>query len=429
MLHMALDIRVHARKFARAVKSLAMAMLAILLSACSQDRDGLVLLIPGGAMKEAAAEAVAEFERDHPGTKVEVVTTPGRDYYVKSLTMLAGRAQVDLLWMGQGFGIFAGRGALLDLDPLIAADPAFALSRYHPEAVDWYRYEGGLYGIPYGIDLLGIAYNRDLFAASDVPEPRADWALDELIDTARKLTRRDPGTGRTLIAGMGFLELDLRLYGLTLLDKAHEYFALNTERGLAWLQENVNLIQRERLLQRGGAIETMNRLESFINGQVAMIEFAPWDLAEMQRRATFRWDVAGIPIGRDGQRTAWASSSGFCIPRNSRHPELAWELLKRLTGERFQRKLFHATMPAMPALSLDFIAAHPQPSRLSEMVALQQRMQPNARIPLFQEVDAEWTYWKDQALLGKLAPEKALEEAQSHIDRILRLHREGKGQP
>lgn len=399
------------------------------LTGCQpQERNTLVLLIPGGSMRTAVAGAVAEFESEHPGIRVEVVTTPGRDYYVKSLTMLAGRAQVDLLWMGQGFGIFAGRNALLDLSPFAEHDPAFSLQSYHPQVTSWYRYRDRLYGIPYGVDLLGVAYNRDLFKAAGIPEPKADWTLEEMLDMARRLTRIDSRTGRTLVAGLGFLELDPRYYGLSLLDDDGERFALNTETGREWLQRNVDLILKERILQRGTDLESMNRLEAFINGQVAMIEFAPWDLQEVNRRALFDWDVVGIPIGHDGMRTAWASSSGFCIPRASQKPELAWELLKKLTGEAFQRQVFTSTMPALPALSGEFLAANPQPSRLAEMVALQQRMQPNARIPVFQEVDAEWTYWRDQALLGKLPVPEALAQAQSHIDRILRLHREGRGE-
>lgn len=48
-----------------------------------------------------------------------------------------------------------------------------------------------------------------------------------------------------------------------------------------------------------------------------------------------------------------------------------------------------------------------------------------APIAPFQEVEAEWMYWRDQALLEKIPPEKALREAESHINRILDLHAEG----
>lgn len=385
----------------------------------------LVLLTPGGATRGAVEAAVAEFVAEYPGVRVQVVNTPGRDYYVKSLTMLAGRAQVDVLWMGQGFGIFAGRGALLDLNPWIREDTAFDLSAYNAQVVDWYRQGDGLYGIPYGVDVLAIAYNQDLFDAAGVPYPSSDWTLKELLAAARQLSRWDARTRRTEVAGLGFLNLDYRYYGLSFLSEEPHRFALNTGTGREWLQRNVDLIYEERILQRGTDLESIDRLTGFLNQQVAMIEIATWDIAEMRNRAMFRWDIVAVPTGRSGGRIGWASSAGFCIARNTRHPELAWTLLKRLSGEPFQRSMLQATIPTLEALSAEYLQAHPAPpEHLAELVKMVDHAQPDARIAAFQEVEAEWMYWRDQALLRRISVEEALKEAESNINRILDLHRE-----
>lgn len=399
--------------------------MALLLAAGCQrnDRDGLVLLTPGGALRAAVQAAVAEFEREHPGVRVRVVSTPGKDYYVKSLTMLAGRAPVDVLWMGQGFGVFAGRGALRDLTPLMQRDAEFDLSAYLPQVVDWYRQGNGLYGIPSGIETTVIAYNQDLFDAAGEPYPAPDWTVEDMLAAAERLTRFDPHSRRIQVAGLGMKNLGYQYYGLDLLTGDHRRFALNTEAGREHLRQNVELIGK-RILQKGGEFESLDRLAGFLSGRVAMMDVTASNIAELHDRVLFRWDVVAMPIGKTGKRLGWASSSGYCIARNSKHPELAWELLKKLTDARLQKEkaALAITIPTITALHEDYLKAHPAPpAHVGEVLKMLDHMQPSPRIAAFQEAEGEWGYWRDLALLQKIPVEKALNEAESHINRILDL--------
>ncbi len=405
-------------------------LLLLLLPACRKaSPPHLVVLSPGGAAGKAVEQIVEEFRRENPGVEVQIVSTPGRDYYVKSLTMLAGKAHVDILWLGQGFGMFAGRQALLDLSPLIQDDPAFSFRHYHPAVVDWYRYRNALYSLPYGIDVQVIAYNKDLFDAAGVAYPTPDWTLDEMLEKAKALTRYQRGRGRTEVAGLGFLDLDYRYDGLSLLSEDHTRFGLNNEAGKAWMNRNLALIHRERILQRGSDMASMDRLSAFLNQQVAMIEFTPWDVQETYHRAPFRWDIVAVPTGREGKRKGWASSAGFGIARNCRQPRLAWALLKELTGPAFQRAMLKTTIPASSALHGEYLAANAAPpEHLSEFLRMLDFMDPNPRITAFTEVEAEWVYWKDLALLRKVSVEEALSGAESGINRILELHRKEEAQ-
>ncbi len=410
------------------LRNLIVVFSCVFLFSCGRKEADLVVLTGGGETAAAVKQRVAAFEREHPGVRVQVVSSPGKDYYVKSLTMLAGRAHVDVLWMGQGFGIFAGRGALLDLDPLVKGDPEFDLSAYQPQVVDWYRLKGALYGIPYGKEVLAIAYNKDLFDAAGVPYPDPDWTLEEMLAKARRLTRFDSGSRQMKCAGLGLPALDYRYYGLSLLDESHRRFALNTGAGREWLRRNVDLIN-ERILQKGAELDSLDRLSNFLNGKVAMIEVATWDIPELRNRAPFHWDVVAMPIGPAGTRFAWASSSGFSITRNTRNPRLAWQMLKKLTDADFQRGMMGKAVPSMKSLHEDYLKAYPAPpEHLGEMIRLPASMRPAPRIAPFQEVEAELVYWRDQALLGKIPPEKALKEAERHINRILDLQDGGSDQ-
>lgn len=407
--------------FRLSVVTLLVGFASLSLIGCRSDDADLVVLTIGGWTRLAVEAAVEEFEQEHPGVRVRVVSTPGKDYYVKSLTMLAGRAHVDVLWLGQGFGIFAGRGALLDLGTLIGRDTEFDLSIYNSQVVDWYRRGDALYGIPYGVDVQAIAYNQELFDAAGLPYPKPDWTVEEMIATAKELSQFDPNSGRMKVAGVGMNGLDYRYYGLDLLSEDHQRFALNTDVGREWLRRNVDLV-RARILQKGGELESMDRLAGFLNGRVAMIEAATWDIPELRDRAPFRWDVVRLPIGRTGMRIGWASSSGFSIARNTKHPELAWALLKKLGSAKFQERNFANTIPTLNTLHGAYLQAHPAPpEHLPELLKMTNHMLPNPRIAAFQEVQSEFIFWSDQALLEKISPETALREAESHINRILDL--------
>ncbi|MFV0415473.1 MAG: ABC transporter substrate-binding protein [Chthoniobacterales bacterium] len=407
-------------------QTLTVAACIMFLSACGKQKEAhLVLLTTGGASRNAAEAALEEFYAENPGVNVQVVTTPAKDYYVKSLTMLAGGAQVDLLWQGQGFGIFAGRNTLVDLMPFIEKDPDFRLEDYNQTVVDWYRYKEKLYGIPFGVNVLAIAYNQDLFDAAGLPYPQADWTLDDMLLCAEKLTRFDPETGRARVAGLGFRELGHRYYGLSLLSEDQRHFMLNNEQGRKWMLRNLDLIYNKRILQRGSDMESIDRLTGFFSEQVAIIDVSTWDIRELRRNAHFRWDIAAIPLGEGGKRRVWASSAGFCIPRSSKQPELAWKLLKKLSGKNFQRKMMDTNIPTLNALIPEYLESNPKPPEsLGELVRMIDYMQPDPRISAFQEVKSEWNYWRERAFLREISVETALKKAESKINRILDLHHE-----
>ncbi|MFP4437016.1 MAG: extracellular solute-binding protein [Chloroflexaceae bacterium] len=78
--------------------------------------------------------------------------------------------------------------ALLDLQPLIDADPRFPNDDYPPALFTPFQHQGGLYGLPYAMYLRMLVYNQLRFDTADVAYPTADWTLDDLRSTAAQLT-------------------------------------------------------------------------------------------------------------------------------------------------------------------------------------------------------------------------------------------------
>jgi ABC-type glycerol-3-phosphate transport system substrate-binding protein len=79
--------------------------------------------------------------------------------------------------------------ALLDLQPLFDADPSFPQSDYAPGYLAPYRSNGGLFGLPYAVNLRTLNYNRTAFDAAGIQVPTYQWKPDDFLAAAQALTK------------------------------------------------------------------------------------------------------------------------------------------------------------------------------------------------------------------------------------------------
>lgn len=222
------------------------------LSACARSAaedaaDGetvhLTLAATGNRRnQETFRRIVREFEADNPGVEVTIRFIHG-DYYQKVLVMMAGNIAPDLMWMGQSFGEFAQKGAFLDVNDYIERD--IDVENFFPEAVAWYRFGDRQFGLPYGIDMGYIVYNRAIFDENDVPYPRDDWTFDEFLDAARKLTvRSDDGSIERYGYWGGFIPAN---FGARFIDEETMEPTCNTPEMIDYLKTTQRLIDEYRV--------------------------------------------------------------------------------------------------------------------------------------------------------------------------------------
>jgi multiple sugar transport system substrate-binding protein len=83
--------------------------------------------------------------------------------------------------------------ALLNLDPLVQDDESFDLADYYPGAVGSFISDDRLWAIPYGVTVMVLYYNQDIFDRYGVPYPKPGWTWSDFLDVARAI--RDPIDG------------------------------------------------------------------------------------------------------------------------------------------------------------------------------------------------------------------------------------------
>ena len=141
----------------------------------------------------AHEKIIEAFEAQHPNINVEPQVVPWGDYWTKLQTAVAGGEAYDTFWMnGPSFPVYAGKGVLMDLQPMIDAD-GVDMTKYPESLVNLYSYDGSAYGLPKDFDTIGLFYNKDLFDKAGVAYPDATWTWDNLTEAAKKLT--DPAEG------------------------------------------------------------------------------------------------------------------------------------------------------------------------------------------------------------------------------------------
>ena len=363
-----------------------------------------------------------EFETAHPHIAVQHLEIAGT-YYQKLLVMIAGRNAPDVMWMGQSFAEFATRGAFLDLSDRIAAE--IDTSEYHPKVMNWYRFQGKQYGIPYGIDTEYIAYNKTLFDEAGLAYPEDGWTLADFLETAKALTLDRDGDGR--IDQYGFRgEIDHSSFGAEIIAGDGSRALCNSAEMVEALTFNQNLVHVWKVAPRpeDPAIVGTDEYSIFRQGKAAMMRMYTWNIEYLRERCEdMAWDIVGMPLGkRPGQ---WASSGSFLVSADTRHPDEAWLLFKKLLSDEFQTAVAAKSLPANLRVARQVVAENTRkPANLKAILEATDHLCPNPRIPNLQELLGHFRLRKAKVLLcygtpEYMTPEDAVREAEKKINQTI----------
>ena len=118
----------------------------------------------------------------HPNVKINITVLENEAFKTKLATSIQS-GQVPDLFQSWGGGIMASQadaGMLKD----ITADVASWKDTVNPGAMSIYSYKGKQYGVPWDMGMIGVWYNKDLFAKAGITAPPATWE-DFLADVSK----------------------------------------------------------------------------------------------------------------------------------------------------------------------------------------------------------------------------------------------------
>lgn len=318
--------------------------LALCASAASAQTD-LTFQLWGSPQEGQVWSRVADaFHAAHPDIAVKVEVADWDSYWEKLRVLISGGTPPDIFAMDAPlFPDWQSRGALLNLQPYIDADPT-VLQGLFPITLEAYKTPEGYFGLPRDFQTIVLYYNKAIFDAAKMAYPTADWTWDDLRKAAKALTIDKDGDGKTdqwgfwaeaydqepfwgsVVWSFGGDIIDVAARK-TLVDSKSAADAFEFIRSM-WLDDK-SMPTRSQLAQFG--------YDGFLSGISAMGVSGHWSVPEYAA-AGLNFDVAPLPKG-PAKRATGVNSAGFVISAKTQHPDAAWEFVKFATGEVGQSEL------------------------------------------------------------------------------------------
>ena len=135
---------------------------------------------PGKAVFQGIADA---YVAAHPNVKINITILENEAFKTKLATAMQS-GQVPDLFQSWGGGIMAAQadaGMLKD----ITSDISSWKDTINPGALSIYAYKGKQYGVPWDMGMIGVWYNKALFAKVGITAPPATW--DDFLADVSKL--------------------------------------------------------------------------------------------------------------------------------------------------------------------------------------------------------------------------------------------------
>jgi multiple sugar transport system substrate-binding protein len=317
------------------------------------------------------ADIKKQFEKAHPGKKVELVPikAPDSEYYTKLQQMLRSPKTAPDLVYEDTF--------LINSD--ITSGYLKPLDAYLAKWRDWDRFvdtakaaakgeDGKTYGVPDGTDTRGLWFSKDVFAKAGLP---ADWqpkTWDDVLSAARTIKEKVPGvtplnvyTGKPAGEAATMQGFEMLLYGTNdgttdpLYDKGSKKW-IAAGQGFKDSLAFVETVYKEKLgPEVSDALDpnfaTAVRGELLPQGKLGIALDGSWLPQDWLEGSGHEWPdwskelgLAAMPT-QNGQAPGKVSMSGgwtWAIPAKAANPDLAFEFIKTMQTKANAQKWYVA---------------------------------------------------------------------------------------
>ncbi|MFP4385412.1 MAG: ABC transporter substrate-binding protein [Spirochaetia bacterium] len=350
---------------------------------------GLPLFAMGGGEEESdtiegSEIVVLSWESDNPqtstvkahlpafeeqtGVKVNFTTMGFGDLHTRMATLFASKSDavdVAAVWKGS-VQRFAAPGYLYDISDDVSEDYVEGLTA----AVDSFRYEDGLYGLPYFMSFRMFYYNKAIFrdAGLDPDNPPETW--EELVAAAKATTKDTTGNGKVdqwglLPTGIGDADnsvMDFQmLYYLSggdgLFDE-NDNPTFNSPAGVKALTLYKELYEAEVVDPASWTIDSGgDRRARWMQGHTAMVFEWPslWKQANTLESSKVKGDVGIAPMPKIERIAGISGDEGLAVSAFSKNKKAGVALLKFISSTEINKEntLRVGWMPTQVSLLTD----------------------------------------------------------------------------
>lgn len=407
------------------------AVLALVLAAACGPRDhpGVIRFWGLGFEGERVVPLIREFEREHPGIRVEVQQVPWTAAHEKLVTSHVGNASPDVAQLGNTWiAEFVALNAVAPLDSFIARSDVVDAEAFFPGIWDANVVADTVWGVPWYVDTRVLFYRTDLMARAGFEQPPGTWA--EWREAMRAIKALDGPDGY----GMFFPTNEWTQPVILGMQAGSPLLAGDGERGLFSEPEFRRGFTfyidtfREGLAPVASNTELANVHQEFERGLFGMYITGPWQLSEfrtrLSRAAQDLWDTAPLP-GPDGPGSGISLAGGASLVmfRSSEKKDAAWALIEFLSRPEIQAR-FYELVGDLPAREEAWEAPVLRDDPRAEAFRIQlERVRPLPRVPEWEQIATRVLDHADIAARGAVTIDEALANLDRDVNRILAKRR------
>ncbi|MET7482714.1 extracellular solute-binding protein [Streptomyces sp. NPDC005538] len=292
-----------------------------------------------------------QFEAQHTGVKIKIVTLENESYKSKMTALTASGKLPDVFhtWGGGVLKQQVDAGLVEDLTDSTKAWSGTLL----PVAKQAYLLDGKVYGIPDDIGMVGFWYNKSLFERAGIPQPPTTWS--GFLDAVRKL--KSAGitpiglAGKEKWPGMYFWAyLAMRTAGLDALQQAADSKDFTGAGFVAAGQHLKDLVQLQPFQKGflGAAYSTPTGEAAAVgNGKAAMELMGQWaPLTQKSAGKGIGADLGFFPFptvegGKGALTEVFGGGGGLALRKGA--PQAAVDFLKFFASAATDRQLVTKT--------------------------------------------------------------------------------------
>lgn len=387
-----------------------------------------------GREGEVVRELVPEFERRHPGLRLEVQQVPWTAAHEKLLTAHVGDATPDVAQLGNTWiAEFVALEALLPLGGRLAGASTIPREDYFPGSWEANVLAGETWGVPWYVDTRVLFYRTDLVAASGARWPPRTWGeWREAMERIRELPAAD-GQGRYAVllpidewdkpvllglqAGAELLADGCRrgAFSEPRFRRAFAFYAGLYSSGLAPPITNTGVA---------------NLYQQFAEGYFAMVVTGPWNLGEFRRRLPPElqesWSTAPLPAPDEASAypgVSLAGGSSLVLFRRAEGREGPWRLVEFLS-EPAQQARFYALSGDLPARRSAWAATDLDADpRAAAFRAQLDAVVPMPKVPEWEQIANRVAERAEEVVRGARPLDATLAALDADVDRMLAKRR------
>jgi multiple sugar transport system substrate-binding protein len=309
------------------------------------------------ATKGALEQMAQKFTELHPNVKIEYIGIPFGDIKQQTFVMASSGNTPDIIQTFTAtFPTYAASDIIVPLDDLLGKEYVDDL---FPTYKEDYSYQGKLMGVPWATSPYVLYWNKELFKQAGLPD-RAPQSYDEMLTFAEAISKLKTDSGEQIF-GLGEATEKLPINGLIALRNIYSFNGtifdaegkvnVNTPEVIDTLKYYQSLVKKG-LSPQGAKLKdlrnlfSIGRLGMYADGYYGRKVFQ--NLSGKGEAFDQVWGSALIPTNKTSESVSIGEAHGLVISKDSKHPEMAAEFLKFLTGEEMIT-LYHANSDVMSA--------------------------------------------------------------------------------